>query len=251
MPNKVSNKPKITTKKTEKVSKKQKKTVGKTVKTIKTQEKKAKDTKTLSVPVVDLNGKSSRVTLPGEIFRVKVKPEILAQAVRVYLGNQRAGTARTKTRAEVRGGGRKPWRQKGTGRARQGSIRAPQWRGGGIVFGPGNRNYSLHLLKKMKRKALAGAISQKFAKGEIRFVDNFEKIKPKTAELVKALEKLDLSKNKILWIVDGNSRNLLRAGRNLPQLTFSRVESLNTYQILNCQTLVFNKSSLEKLKERI
>lgn len=205
----------------------------------------------LIVSVVNLSGKSSRVAVPGEIFRTEVNPKILAQAVRVYLGNQRAGSARTKTRGEVRGGGRKPWRQKGTGRARAGSIRAPQWRGGGIVFGPGLRNYSLHLPKKMKRKALAGAISQKFAKGEVKFVDNFEKIKPKTAELVKALEKLDLSKNKILWIVDGNSQNLLRAGRNLPKIRFCRVDGLNTYQILNCQTLVFNKSTLEKLKERI
>lgn len=205
----------------------------------------------LSVEVLSLSGKKTRVQLSEKIFKVDVKPQTLAQAVRVYLANQRKGTAATLTRGEVRGGGRKPWRQKGTGRARQGSIRAPQWRGGGVVFGPTISEFELKLPKKVRRKALLGALSQKLEKEDLRIVDDFEKIKPKTGEFVKACQKLKLPSNKVLWVVDGDAGNLLRAGRNLPGLTFCKVANLTTYEILKAQNLIFTKAAIEKLAERV
>lgn len=204
----------------------------------------------LTTQVFNFSGKTTRTTLPEEIFKVDVMPSTLAQAVRVYLGNMRKGTVSTKTRGEVSGGGRKPWRQKGTGRARQGSIRAPQWRGGGVVFGPRPRNFELSLPKKVKRLALSGAISQKFVKGEIKIVDGFEKLKPKTKELAKVIEKLSLSGRKVLWVINGKPENLIKAGRNLPNLEFSSVENLNTYQVLKAATLIFDKGAIEKLTLR-
>ncbi len=205
----------------------------------------------LTAQVFNFSGKTTRTTLPDEIFKVDVAPNTLAQAIRVYLVNMRKGTVSTKTRGEVSGGGRKPWRQKGTGRARQGSIRAPHWRGGGVVFGPRPRNFELSLPKKVKQLVLSGAISQKFVKGEVKVVDGFEKLKPKTKELAKVIEKLNLSGRKILWIINGRPENLIKAGRNLPNLEFSSVENLNTYQVLKAATLVFNKDAVEKLTLRL
>lgn len=205
----------------------------------------------LTAQVFNFSGKTSKILLPEEVFKVNFAPQTLAQAVRVYLANQRAGTAKTLRRGEVRGGGRKPWRQKGTGRARAGSIRAPHWRGGGVVFGPTPRDFSLEIPKKIKTKALFGALSSKLATGEVRVVDNFEKINPKTSELARDLKKLDLSAKKVLWVVDGQSDNLIRAGRNLPNLSFCRVEDLTTLKVLTYPILIFNKSAIEKLKGKV
>ena len=204
----------------------------------------------LVAQVINFAGKTTKISLPKEVFKVEVAPATLAQAVRVYLANQRKGTAKTLTRGEVSGGGRKPRPQKYTGRSRQGSIRAPHWRGGGIIFGPKPADFELKLPKKVKQKALFGAISQKFAKGEVRVVEGFEKVKPKTKELVKAMEKLNLSDKKNLWVVNGKPENLVRAGRNLPNLEFSSAKNLNTHQVLKAATLIFNKDAIEKLTLR-
>lgn len=205
----------------------------------------------LIADVFNLNGRTTKTQLPEKVFKVEVKPQTVAQAVRVYLANQRKGTAKTQTRGEVSGGGRKPWRQKGTGRARQGSIRAPHWKGGGVVFGPTLRDFSLKLPKKMKQKAFFGAVSLKFAKGEVKIVDNFEQIKPKTKELAQALKKLNLPKEKkTLWVINGESENLLRAGRNLPNLSFCKASSLTVYQVMAAPILIFSKSAITQLAKR-
>lgn len=187
--------------------------------------------------------------LPKEIFGAKVNKVLLAQAVRVYLANNRGNLASTKTRGEVRGGGAKPWKQKGTGRARAGSIRSPIWRGGGVVFGPRPKNVKIELPKKMRRAALLAALSDKASGKNIIIVSGLEKIEAKTKAVDKVLKSIGESAKKAILVLPENLENLERAARNLKDLTLLNVENLNTYEIMRHKNLIFLEKTIGKIEE--
>jgi large subunit ribosomal protein L4 len=200
------------------------------------------------VDIISMKNKPvGKVELPNDIFGVSVKKGILHEVVRNYLANQRQGTAVTKTRGKVSGGGRKPYRQKGTGRSRAGSNRSPLWKGGGTVFGPVKRDYSYKLPKKVKWSALGAALSSKFSDGEILVVKDFSLEKPKTRELVTLLKGLGL-KN-VLIILPAEDEIIKRAARNVPTVKIGVVGKLNVYEILFHEKLLFTQKAVEKMKE--
>jgi len=213
------------------------------------EKKKTSDSKSgLTVDIYDQNGQvvESEI-LPEEISTVSLPKTMLAQAVRVYLMRQRKGTSSTKTRAQVRGGGKKPWRQKGTGRARAGSIRDPQWRGGGIVFGPKPRDFFLSLPKKMKERVLLGVLSDKFKNKKVFCVKEFSKLGGKTKQFLEFLSKLPIvngEDKKILIVSEKKNEQVARAVRNLKNLSLITLKYLNFYQILNNDFLLFDKEAL-------
>lgn len=197
----------------------------------------------------DIQGKpQGRVALPKDIFGLKPNPRLLAQAVRVYFNNQSKHAGSTKTRGEVRGGGAKPWRQKGTGRARAGSIRSPLWVGGGVVFGPKSRDVKLDLPKKMRRKALLYALSEKSNSGQIKVLSNLEKIEPKTKNVVNLLKKMEIKGNTLL-VISGDNRNVKLASRNIPQVSICDAPNLNAYEIVRNGQILFSKEALQELHE--
>ena len=206
----------------------------------------------LTLDVFDLDGKvAGKVSLSEAIFGDKVNKSLLAQAVRVYLANKRQGTASTKTRGEVDGSTRKIYRQKGTGRARHGSLRAPIFVKGGIVFGPKPRDYSLSLPKKMKRKALFSALSAKVLDGEVKVLQGLEKIEPKTKHFAGVLQKLgfDGKKKKLLLVTPGSLDNVKRAGRNIEGVSFLPAKQLNAYDVLKNKNLLIMKDSLTEMEK--
>lgn len=187
--------------------------------------------------------------LPGAIFAVKVNETAMHQAVLAFLANQRLATAKTKTRTEVRGGGRKPWRQKGTGRARHGSIRSPIWRGGGVVFGPtGQRNYKQALPKKIKRLALKSALTTKVNAGSLIVLDSLVMDAPKTKEMVSMLGKLNTGR-KTLLILAGPEENVVKSARNIPGVKTTHARQLNVYDILNTDNLVVTRDAVTQMEE--
>jgi large subunit ribosomal protein L4 len=198
------------------------------------------------VDVLNARGKKAgSVELPEEIFGVQVNVPVMHRVVRAQLAAARAGTHSTKTRAEVRGGGRKPWRQKGTGRARQGSIRAPQWRGGGVVFGPTPRDHSLRVNKKEKVLALRSALTDRRAGGNLVVLDGLDFEEPKTARAVELLDTIGLGGRKLLFVVDGLEEAAIKSFRNLPTVHLITFDQLNTYDVLNSDTVVFTRDSLD------
>jgi large subunit ribosomal protein L4 len=198
------------------------------------------------VDVLDAGGdKTGSVELPDEIFGVQVNVPVMHRVVRAQLAAARAGTHSTKTRSEVRGGGKKPWRQKGTGRARQGSIRAPQWRGGGVVFGPTPRDHGLRVNKKEKVLALRSALTDRHAGGNLVVLDGLDFDAPKTARAVELLERLDLVDRKVLFVVDGLEEAAIKSFRNLPAVHLITFDQLNTYDVLNADAVVFTRDSLD------
>ncbi|MBL7158966.1 50S ribosomal protein L4 [Candidatus Microgenomates bacterium] len=210
----------------------------------------------VKVNVFDIKGEiTGKISLPDEIFAVEAKKELIAQAVRVYLANQRQGTASTKNRSEVRGSRRKIWRQKGTGRARHGDKYAPIFVGGGIAHGPKPKDFSLKFSKKMRKKALFGTLTLKLKEKQLLVVSGLEKIKPKTKELVKVIKALKLEdknnklKTKTLLVAPKKTDNLILAGRNLENLVFNQADLLNAYTILSCQKLILMKEAIPVLKE--
>lgn len=196
-----------------------------------------------------------KVSLPEEIFKVKPNKKLVAQAVRVYLANQRQGTASTKSRSEVRGSRRKIWRQKGTGRARHGDRYAPIFVGGGIAHGPKPRDFSLKMPQKMKRKALFGVLSFKLNQGDLLIVKNLKKIKPRTKEMLAVMKNLKLKtknqklKNRTLLVIPKKIEKIILAGRNLKNLEICSAQLLNSYQVLNCEKLVLMEEAIPVLKE--
>lgn len=220
-----------------------KESASKTVKTTKSSEIK---TTGLTVKVFDTAGKSAgTMKLPEKTFGVKVNKALLAQALRVYFTNSHTHTAHTKTRTEVRGGGKKPWKQKGTGNARAGSKRSPLWVGGGINFGPRTRDVKLDLPKKMKKAALVSALSSKAQNGTISIIANFEKIQPKTKIMANILEKTQSGKPTLL-IVNEKNKNLNLASRNIPQTTIETPQNLNAYLVWNNKNILISKEALTK-----
>ncbi|MDO4301705.1 MAG: 50S ribosomal protein L4 [Clostridia bacterium] len=186
------------------------------------------------------------IDLNDSIFAVEVNTHVMHQAVVQYLANQRQGTQSALTRAEVRGGGRKPWRQKGTGRARQGSIRSPQWTGGGVVFAPKPRDYSFKLNKKVKRLALKSALTTKVNDGKLVVVDELT-VNPKTKEMAAVLNNLNAAK--ALVVVEDNNNNAVVAARNIPAVKTASVNTINVYDVLKYDSLVLTKAVVEKIEE--
>jgi large subunit ribosomal protein L4 len=201
------------------------------------------------VALYDITGSQvGDIELSDAVFGVEVNNHVMYEAVKNYLANQRQGTQSAKTRAEVRGGGKKPWRQKGTGRARQGSIRAPQWKGGGIVFAPKPRDYSYSIPKKVKRLALKSALSSKVQDKEIIVVDKLALEQPKTKEMVKVLKNLNSAK-KTLVVIPERDEAVVRASANIPGVKTAYVNTINVYDILNCDSFLITKEAVNKVEE--
>lgn len=203
----------------------------------------------LSIPVYSLAGRAAgTLSLPKEIFGAKVNEKLLAQAVRVYMTNQKNLTASTKTRGEVRGSTAKIYRQKGTGRARHGAIRAPIFVGGGIVFGPKPRKVRLDLPKKMKRAALLSALSSKAGNKEILGLSGIKRATGKTKEIAKLLNKISGGKSTLI-VTGEKTDNVVRATRNIPGVSTLPANLINAYEILKHDFLVVTKEAVERLKK--
>ena len=231
-----------------------------------------------NIKVMDMTGKEvGEIALSDVIFGAEVNEAVLHAAVRTYLMNQRQGTQSTLTRTEVSGGGKKPWRQKGTGRARQGSTRSPQWTHGGIALGPKPRDYRIALNKKQKRVALFSALSAKFAAGEIIVVDDIKLEAYKTAEMVKMLKALGCEKEvtktykvttvngdevikekktrtavvaeKALVVLDTADKMVVKSCANIPTAQTTMYSTINVYEVLNAEKVVLTKAAVEKLQE--
>ena len=190
-----------------------------------------------------------RATLDDAVFGAQVNVPVMHQVVRAQLAAARAGTHSTKKRGEVSGGGKKPWRQKGTGRARQGSNRAPQWRGGGVVFGPQPRSHEMKVPRKMRAIALRSALSDRAAEGRIAVVDSFAFGSPKTKDAVGALASLGVS-GKSLVVLEERNDTVGLSFRNLPDTHVILVDQLNVYDILNADWVVFTQAALTRVGER-
>ena len=202
-----------------------------------------------SLKVLDKNGKEvSTMELSDAIFGITPNKEVMHMAVVNFLANQRQGTQSTLTRTEVRGGGRKPWRQKGTGHARQGSIRAPQWRHGGVALGPKPRDYRFALNKKVRVLALKSALSAKVQDGEMILLDSFGLEEYKTKEMINILSALDAGK-KVLIALPAVDQKVIKSANNIPGVKTTQYNTLNVYDILNCDKVVMLKDAALKLEE--
>lgn len=205
----------------------------------------------MKIDVLNLKGeKIEEIELNKEVFGYEPNSEVVKQYVRVYRTNQRQGTSSTKTRSEVSGGGAKPWRQKGTGRARHGSNRSPIWVHGGVAHGPKAKSWSLSLPKAMKNIALKSVLSDRFKEGKILVVDKIEIDKPKTKEFSASLKKLKVD-GKLLFVLSGESTNIVKSSRNLPNVSLVKVGSLGAYDALNSPSIIFMKEAILKIQERL
>jgi large subunit ribosomal protein L4 len=193
---------------------------------------------------------SGEVTLDDAVFASKVNVGLMHQVVLAQLAAARAGTHKTKTRGEVRGGGAKPWRQKGTGRARHGSTREPQWKGGGTVFGPVPRDHSVSVNKKMKAAALRSALSAQAKETRVVVVDGLQMETPKTKEALAALGAWKVE-GKALLVLTLDDRNVAYAFRNLPQMHVIAADQLNVYDVLNADKVIFTKAALDAVQARL
>ena len=199
--------------------------------------------------VVDMNGKKvSTVELSDAVFGITPNEKAVHEAVVNFLANQRQGTQSTLTRTEVRGGGRKPWRQKGTGHARQGSIRAPQWRHGGVALGPKPRDYRYSLNKKVKKLAMLSALSSKVKDGDMIVLDNISVEEYKTKTIVNMLKALGADK-KAMIVMPSVDEKLIQSASNIPGVQTALVNTINVYDILNHDKFIIVKSAVEKLEE--
>lgn len=205
------------------------------------------------MPEVDIRDKNNnvveKITLHDEVFGVKANKGVLHEAVVNYLANQRQGTHATKTKGLVRGGGRKPWRQKHTGRARVGSIRSPLWRSGGIVFGPQPRDYSYKLPKQVKKLAVMAALNEKLSSGEIVFIDSLELEKPRTKDMISILKNLGIGDKSVLIVLPEKDDTILLSSRNIPRVDVVRAADLCTYDIFAYNVLLMTKEAANKIEE--
>ena len=201
-----------------------------------------------TIVVLDQGGKKvGEQELDAAVFDVQVNVPVMHQVVVAGLAAARAGTHSTKTRAEVRGGGTKPWRQKGTGRARHGSIRSPIWTGGGVAHGPKPRDHSMRVNKKMRRLALRSALTDRAREGRIKVLENLAFDTPKTADAVEVLESLEVP-GRVLLVLPGPDRGVERSFRNLPFIKVVFPGALTTYDVLYADWLVFTKPALEEVR---
>ncbi|HMM31004.1 MAG TPA: 50S ribosomal protein L4 [Clostridia bacterium] len=200
------------------------------------------------VALYNIAGKSvGEIELSEDVFGIEVNTAAMHAAVRAYLANQRQGTQSALTRAEVSGGGIKPWKQKGTGRARQGSTRSPQWRHGGVVFAPKPRDYRINLNRKVKRLALKSALTSKVNEKSIIVFDALDLSAPKTKEMVKVLSAVNV--NRALVVLPEKNETVERAASNIQGVKTTLVGTLNTYEVLKYETLILTKDSLAKIEE--
>lgn len=205
--------------------------------------------KTISLTVVNQAGeKISKVLVNKTVFGIEPNKQVMFDAVQVYQANMRQATAKTLRRDEVSGGGKKPWRQKGTGRARAGSSRSPLWRGGGNVFGPvGNQNYKLSMNKEAHRLALRSALSLKVKEDAVIVVDEFKLEAPKTKVFVDILDKINAT-DKVLLVLDAENENLFKSARNLANVLMVGTANVSVYDLLNADHVVFTKSAIKSLE---
>ena len=204
----------------------------------------------LSISVVNSDGETvGSVTLSPYVFGMEPNHQVLYEAVKVYLGNQRQGTASTKGRSEVRGGGIKPWRQKGTGRARAGTIRSPLWVGGGVAFGPKPRRYRRVLPKKMNRLARRSALSWQAKGGNIQVIEDVTFDEPKTKRMISILERLGLKEKNVLLLTAEIDENFIKSCRNIPKLTVKRACDVPAYDVLNCETVLLTTKAVAQIEE--
>ena len=201
-----------------------------------------------NVSVYNIEGKEvGSIELNDAVFGVEVTEHLVHMAVVNQLADNRQGTQSAKTRSEVSGGGRKPWRQKGTGHARQGSTRSPQWTGGGVVFAPKPRDYSFKMNKKEKRIALLSALSSKVADNKIVVLDAFNLDEVKTKKFAEVMSNLKV--DKALVVIEGENKNVVLSGRNIPSVKVTATNEINTYDVLTFTTSVVTKAAVEKLEE--
>jgi len=202
-----------------------------------------------NVSVYNMEGKEvGKIDLNDAIFGVEVNEHLVHMAVLQQLADKRQGTQKAKTRSEVSGGGRKPWRQKGTGHARQGSIRAPQWKGGGVVFAPVPRDYSFKMNKKEKRAALKSALTDKAQAGNIIVVDELKFDEIKTKRFAEVMNNLKATRKALVVLAD-NDKNVVLSARNLVEANTTLTNTLNVYDIVNARTLVLTKDAVAKIEE--
>ncbi len=211
--------------------------------------KKTEAVSALNITVTDMAGKEvGTLTLSEALFGAEVKESVLHTAVRAFLLNQRQGTQSTLTRTEVSGGGKKPWKQKGTGHARQGSTRSPQWTHGGVALGPKPRSYRVTLNKKVKRVALASALSAKVSATELKVVDAIVMNEYKTKTILGMLEAVGAAKKTLIVLPEVNDF-VIRSAANIEGVKTTQWNSLNVYDILNCDTIVFAQDAVKKVEE--
>ncbi len=202
-----------------------------------------------TVPVFNVSGeKVSEIELKDSVFGVDINTHVMHAVVKNYLANQRQGTQSAKTRAEVRGGGRKPWRQKGTGRARHGSSRSPIWVGGGVIFAPKPRDYSYKLPKKVRRLAMKSALTSKVQDEQIIVLDNLQIERPKTKEMTSILKSLKVD-GKALIVMEQVDQNIIRSARNIQGVETALVNTLNVYDILKYDRFIITRNAVEKVEE--
>jgi len=193
--------------------------------------------------------KTDEIDLSDDIFDIEINKEVVHQVVTAQLAKVRSGTASTKTRSEVRGGGRKPWRQKGTGRARHGSIRSPLWVGGGITFGPKPRSYNKKVNKKMKKNALKSVLTDKVKNESVMILDELKMDEIKTQEMVNFLDDLGLKDRKVLILLPGKDKNIYLSARNIPHVKTLVLDGLNTYDLLDNEVILTTEEAVRKIEE--
>tara|TARA_B100000315_G_C14595059_1_gene598411 strand:- start:11991 stop:12626 length:636 start_codon:yes stop_codon:yes gene_type:complete len=194
---------------------------------------------------------SSKVKVDDSVFKIAIVEDVIYRAVVSEMTNSRSGTHSTKTRSEVRGGGRKPWRQKGRGVARAGTIRSPLWRSGGVTFGPKPKNYQYNLPKKMKRLARRSVLSQRANDKEIMVIDEIQFDAPNTKNFLNVLKNLNIDQKKVVFLPEKIDKNVLLSTRNLPNVYVYSAESASTYNMMNCDVLLFDKMGIKKINDSL
>ena len=206
----------------------------------------------VTIPILNKEGKQAdKLEVAGEIFNVAVNQDILHQAALKYHASGRQGNVSTKDRAEVSGGGKKPWRQKGTGRARQSSIRSPLWVGGGVTFGPKPRDFGYTIPKKISRAALRESLNAKYQSKNLFLVDELKGKFSKTKEFAQILKNLKLNKGRILAVLDGSDASVVLVSRNIPHFSVVRAQDLNAFDVLQNKTLLLTKTAFDQILKRI
>jgi large subunit ribosomal protein L4 len=204
---------------------------------------------TLDVLKIDGSKSGDKIDLSDNIFAIEPNDHAIYLSVKAFLANQRQGTSKSKERGEVRGGGKKPWKQKGRGGARAGTSRSPLWVGGGTIFGPRPRDYRQDLPKKLRRLARKSAFSYKVKDDQLLIVEDFNIEQPKTKEFSKILSALKVSGKKILLLTDANNPNIYKSGRNIPKVKILEASKASTYDLLNNQILILQKSAIKEIEK--
>jgi large subunit ribosomal protein L4 len=204
---------------------------------------------TFDVFKIDGSKSANKIDLSDSIFAIEPNDHAIYLSVKAYLANQRQGTSKSKERAEVRGGGKKPWKQKGRGGARAGTSRSPLWVGGGTIFGPRPRDYRQDLPKKVRRLARKSAFSYKVKDAQLLIVEDFNIEQPKTKEFTKILSALKVDGKKVLLLTEANNTNVYKSGRNIPKVKVIEASKASTYDLLNNQILILQKSAVKEIEK--